>query len=66
MALIELSMILVYMCVLLIKSCDMSPALCSTFGFGTTAGGVYVFFIFFGLSMLLVLLVANAIKLYLT
>eukprot|EP00966_Prymnesium_polylepis_P328617 7384406-Prymnesium_polylepis.2 len=33
---IELTLILVYTCVLLIKTCEISPEVCSTYGFGDT------------------------------
>eukprot|EP00966_Prymnesium_polylepis_P228488 5288013-Prymnesium_polylepis.1 len=39
MTLIFLALILVYTCALLIKSCELSPAVCITFGFGQTAKG---------------------------
>ena len=62
MAFIEIVLILLYMCVLLIKSCDVPTsgrldaktvrAMCSGFGFGDTASGVFEFFVFFGLSLL--------------
>jgi hypothetical protein len=39
MALIELALILIYMCVLLIKSCFLSTAVCATYGFGDTPKG---------------------------
>ena len=62
----ELSLIVVYVCVLLVKSCDMSAvaseyqkdaqkvskAICATYGFGDTADGIFLFFVFFGLTML--------------
>ena len=57
---IELALILVYICVLLIKSCDMSPALCKTFGFGESPAGLYLFFVFFGLTVVLLQLVMEA------
>lgn len=52
MHLIELGLIFVYTCVLLIKACELSSQVCSTFGFGSSANGVFLFFILFGLSML--------------
>lgn len=39
MTLIELALILIYVCVLLIKSCEYSRDVCSTYGFGETADG---------------------------
>eukprot|EP00966_Prymnesium_polylepis_P219257 5072914-Prymnesium_polylepis.1 len=65
MALVELALILIYTCVLVIKTCQYDAEICSSYGFGTNANGVYLFFIFFGLSMLLVLLVVAVINLVL-
>jgi hypothetical protein len=39
MTMIELTLILVYTCVLLIKTCEISPEVCSTYGFGDTGRG---------------------------
>ena len=92
MTLIELALILVYLCILLIKSCLISSDVCARFGFGDTAEGenvahnpqnlrlclflresvvflfqstgLYVFFIFFGLSTILLQIVMAASKLY--
>lgn len=36
---IQLALILIYTCVLLLKTCSMSSAVCSTFGFGHTSQG---------------------------
>jgi len=63
---IELSLVLVYICILLVKSCQMSRAVCATFGFGDTAKGLYLFFIFFGLVLLLVQIIIGAVTLYTT
>jgi len=71
MTLTELALVLVYVTVLVIKTCDQSAllfstelqgqdnglltkAICSTYGFGEDAAGVFLFFIFFGLSMIVV------------
>ena len=64
MIMVELALILIYTCVLLIKTCSKSAELCSTFGFGDTANGVYVFFVFLGLSLLLLQLTFGAWKLW--
>eukprot|EP00966_Prymnesium_polylepis_P332020 7387556-Prymnesium_polylepis.3 len=78
MMLIELALVLVYTCVLVIKSCDMSAVqssdldaqqelaavVCTTYGLGTSAKGVYLFFVFFGLAMLVVQLFIGAAQLY--
>ena len=37
--LVQLSLILVYICVLLIKTCNASTTVCTSFGFGDTADG---------------------------
>ena len=66
MALIELALILIYTCVLLIKTCEESATVCELYGFGRNPKGVYLFFIFFGLSMLLVLLIVACTNLYVT
>ena len=49
----DLALVLVYMCVLVIKACEVSPEECRSYGFGDDPKGVFVFFLFFGLSMLL-------------
>jgi len=48
----ELALVLVYMCALVIKACEVSSAACSPYGFGADSTGVFLFFIFFGLSVL--------------
>jgi len=79
-ALIDLALILIYLCVLLIKSCDMSSvgvgvlrdlevdqlgkAVCDTYGFGDSPSGVYLFFVFFGLGMLFLQLLIMASNLW--
>ena len=88
MTVVELTLILTYLCVLVIKTCETSVDVCVTFGFGESAEGetvdgikdvdcvypfgtfsrsctgVYLFFIFFGLSMLLLLIVTAGLRLY--
>jgi hypothetical protein len=93
---IEQGLVLAYTCVLLIKTCDLSVDVCSTYGFGDTASGeevllklvtrhylsllslpdcvwemprcvhvgVYLFFVFFALGMLVILLVVGATRLF--
>jgi len=73
MMFVELALIFVYMCVLLIKTCDMSSvgasanlvdrdaaarAVCRTFGFGETADGLYGLFLVSGLTLLLLVLLS--------
>jgi hypothetical protein len=66
MALLELGLVLIYTCGILIKSCDTSAATCRTFGFGDTSKGVYLFFLFFGLGMLVLQLVIGLVNLWIT
>jgi hypothetical protein len=63
-ALIQLALILVYTVVLLIKTCMVSSEACAMFGFGDQAGGLYLFFVFFGFSMLLLQLILGTVHLY--
>jgi hypothetical protein len=62
--LVELALILVYICALLIKSCSLSTVVCASLGFGDSARGVYLFFIFFGIAMLALQFFVCAIKLW--
>ena len=39
MMFIELALMVIYLCVLLIKACNSSAAVCNTFGFGESASG---------------------------
>jgi len=65
-ALAHLTLILIYICTLLIKTCDVSEATCRTFGFGDTAEGVYLFCVFFGLAMVLLHLLVALVNLWIT
>jgi hypothetical protein len=62
--LIEQVLITIYLCVLLIKSCNLNSEVCTKFGFGETADGLYVFFIFFALAMLLLHLAIGLLNLW--
>ena len=64
MTYVELALILVYICVLLVKICNKSAESCLTFGFGSSASGVYEFFVIFGLASLLLLLTIGAMRLW--
>eukprot|EP00966_Prymnesium_polylepis_P211862 4907058-Prymnesium_polylepis.1 len=57
----HLALILLYTCVLVIKTCEQSPDACKSYGFGDSAKGFFLFFIFFGVSMLGFQLVFEAI-----
>mmetsp|Transcript_86037 Transcript_86037/g.257812 ORF Transcript_86037/g.257812 Transcript_86037/m.257812 type:complete len:1403 (-) Transcript_86037:178-4386(-) len=65
-AMVDLTLVLLYTCVLLIKSCEASPTICGTYGFGQSATGVYLYFIFFALGMLLLLIILAVVNLYVT
>ena len=41
MMLIQLSLIIIYVCVLLIKTCNESSRMCALYGMGDTANGEY-------------------------
>ena len=64
MMVLELALILGYICLLLIKTCNTSSDVCATFGFGDTASGVYLFFIAFAMGMLVLLLVGGLVRIY--
>jgi hypothetical protein len=64
MVVLELALILGYVCFLLIKTCNTSSEVCATYGFGETASGVYLFFIAFALGMLVLLLVGGLVRVY--
>jgi len=61
---IEAALILIYIGIILVKACNESSDVCIMFGFGDTASGVYLFFIFFSLGMLLLLLLIGIARLY--
>ena len=63
MTFIELALLLIYLCILLAKSCDLSPEACSMYGLGDDSTGLYLFFLFTGLSMLVVHIVVDIIML---
>eukprot|EP00966_Prymnesium_polylepis_P328538 7384345-Prymnesium_polylepis.1 len=44
----------------------MSPSLCVKYGLGSTASGIYLFFVFFGLTMLLLQLCIGIVNVWLT
>mmetsp|Transcript_20685 Transcript_20685/g.61519 ORF Transcript_20685/g.61519 Transcript_20685/m.61519 type:complete len:631 (+) Transcript_20685:2-1894(+) len=57
----HLALILLYTCVLTVKTCEMSEDACRSYGFGASAKGFFLFFIFFALSMLVFQLVFEAV-----
>jgi hypothetical protein len=52
--------------VTVIKACDVSAAACRPYGFGDNPEGVFLFFLFFGLSILLLQFVFEVAYLVLT
>ena len=64
MTLIELSLILMYTAVLIIKTCEVDLDACVQYGFGSTGRGVYIFFVFFGLCVVLTLTFTGLASLY--
>ena len=66
MILVELTLVLVYTSVLLIKACNTSTEVCRTFGLGDTSDGVYVFFVFFALGLVFAVGTLAVAKLYIT
>eukprot|EP00966_Prymnesium_polylepis_P194774 4515201-Prymnesium_polylepis.1 len=89
---VELTLIVIYTCVLVIKSCHFSESLCVSFGFGgdaegagclacgmwklrdktrssivlASSTGLYVFFVLFGLSMVLSQIIFATCRFYVT
>ena len=57
----HLALILLYTCVLTIKTCELSPNACESYGFGDSARGFFLFFIFFALSMLVFQLIFEVV-----
>ena len=53
----DLALVLVYFAVLVIKTCDAASAACRPYGFGDDSKGVFLFFLFFGLAVLLLQLI---------
>ena len=62
--LVELTLILIYTCVLVTKTCYTSAAVCTTYGFGADPRGVYLLFIFTGLATLAFLLLVGLARLW--
>eukprot|EP00966_Prymnesium_polylepis_P045693 1057818-Prymnesium_polylepis.1 len=60
----ELTLVLVYVCLLLLKSCDISPEACKTYGFGESPQGVYLFVVFTGLGLLLTIIMVASTRLW--
>jgi len=56
----HLALILLYTSVLVIKTCEVSPDACRSYGFGASGKGCFLFFIFFGLFMLFFQLIVEA------
>eukprot|EP00966_Prymnesium_polylepis_P333821 7389237-Prymnesium_polylepis.2 len=57
----ESALVLLYVCVLAIKACNVSTEVCTLFGFGESPNGIFLFFLFFALTVLLVQMSAYAV-----
>lgn len=92
MGLIELALILIYVCVFLSKSCTTSQQVCASYGLGDSAAGasatppdvrtydrcalmplisiclagVHLFFVVFGMCMILLLILITAVRFYIS
>lgn len=60
----DFALVLVYTCALLINVCALSPDICGSFGFGDSSEGVYLFFVFFALAIILMQLVIGLCNLW--
>mmetsp|Transcript_34887 Transcript_34887/g.96345 ORF Transcript_34887/g.96345 Transcript_34887/m.96345 type:complete len:1229 (-) Transcript_34887:3353-7039(-) len=58
------ALVLTYLCVLLIKSCSISVDMCVAYGLGESAEGVFLFVVFIGSALFVLLLVIGATKLW--
>jgi len=58
----ELSLIMLYMAVLVIKACNVSEDYCILFGFGHDANGAFLFLLFSGLSIMLIQLIFEIVS----
>ena len=65
-AVVQLALIILYTSILLIKVCFSSSVACAPFGFGDSPKGIFLFFVYFGLSTLLLQLVVAAVIMYTT
>eukprot|EP00966_Prymnesium_polylepis_P314748 7272586-Prymnesium_polylepis.4 len=65
-AVVQLTLIILYTSILLIKVCVSSSEACAPFGFGDSPKGIFLFFVYFGVSMLLLQLVVGAAIMYTT
>ncbi|KAL1507405.1 hypothetical protein AB1Y20_008247 [Prymnesium parvum] len=62
---VDIALTIVYITVLLIKGCDVSSEVCSSYGFGGTSAGIYIF-IFFVFTAILIQLVIGITNLWIT
>ena len=60
----HVSLVLLYIAVLIIKTCEVNLDVCVQYGFGSTGRGVYIFFVFFGLCVVLTLTFTGLASLY--
>ena len=63
---VHLALVLIFLAAMLLKACKTSEELCSLFGFGSTGDGIFLFFVFFTISMLVLLIFIGISNLYLS
>ena len=63
---VQLVLVLLYLAILLLKTCEVSEETCVAFGFGGTGEGIFYFFVFFSLSLLLLIIILSLANLWLT
>ena len=63
---VQLVLVLLYLAILLLKTCELSEETCAAFGFGSSGEGIFYFFVFFSLALLLLVLILSLANLWLT
>ena len=64
MTFVHLALLLLYLSILVIKTCDISVASCKSYGLGETSEGVYLFFFVFAIALLMVLVILGLANLW--
>ena len=64
--LVHLVLVLLYLSIMLLKTCDLSEEACAAYGFGRTGLGLFRFFIFFSLGLFLLVLILGLANLWFT
>ncbi|KAL1519826.1 hypothetical protein AB1Y20_023332 [Prymnesium parvum] len=58
---VQVVLVLLYLMLLALKSCQISSEACHSFGFGSTGEGIFIFFIFFSLAALCLLITLSIV-----